>query len=94
MSELIQNTKADIGVVGLAVMGQNLVLNMNDKGFKVAVYNRTSSKVDEFLEGPAKDTNIIGCHDLKKFVESLQMPRRVMLMVKAGPVVDLSLIHI
>lgn len=88
MSELIQNTKADIGVVGLAVMGQNLVLNMNDKGFKVAVYNRTSSKVDEFLEGPAKDTNIIGCHDLKKFVESLQMPRRVMLMVKAGPVVD------
>ena len=88
MSELIQNTKADIGVVGLAVMGQNLVLNMNDKGFKVAVYNRTTSKVDEFLEGPAKDTNIIGCHDLKKFVESLQMPRRVMLMVKAGPVVD------
>ena len=61
MSELIQNTKADIGVVGLAVMGQNLVLNMNDKGFKVAVYNRTTSKVDEFLEGPAKDTNIIGC---------------------------------
>ena len=90
MSEVIQNTnaKADIGVVGLAVMGQNLVLNMNDKGFKVAVYNRTISKVDEFLEGPAKDTNIIGCHDLKKFVESLQIPRRVMLMVKAGPVVD------
>jgi 6-phosphogluconate dehydrogenase len=90
MSEVIQNTnaKADIGVVGLAVMGQNLVLNMNDKGFKVAVYNRTTSKVDEFLEGPAKDTNIIGCHDLKKFVESLQIPRRVMLMVKAGPVVD------
>lgn len=90
MSELIQNTntKADIGVVGLAVMGQNLVLNMNDKGFKVAVYNRTTAKVDEFLKGPAKDTNIIGCHDLKKFVESLQIPRRVMLMVKAGPVVD------
>jgi len=88
MSELIQNTKADIGVVGLAVMGQNLVLNMNDKGFKVAVYNRTTSKVDEFLNGPAKGTQIIGCHDLKKFVESLQIPRRVMLMVKAGPVVD------
>nr|WP_247869980.1 decarboxylating NADP(+)-dependent phosphogluconate dehydrogenase [Methylophaga sp. SB9B] len=90
MSTMVQNekAKADIGVVGLAVMGQNLVLNMNDKGFKVAVYNRTTSKVDEFLEGPAKDTNIIGCHDLKKFVESLQIPRRVMLMVKAGPVVD------
>lgn len=88
MSTDMQNGKADIGVVGLAVMGQNLVLNMNDKGFKVAVYNRTTSKVDEFLDGPAKGTNIMGCHDLKKFVESLQIPRRVMLMVKAGPVVD------
>lgn len=80
--------KADIGVVGLAVMGQNLVLNMNDKGFKVAVYNRTASKVDEFIAGPAKDTKIVGCHGLKSFVDVLQVPRRVMLMVKAGPVVD------
>lgn len=79
---------ADIGLVGLAVMGQNLVLNMNDKGFTVAVYNRTTSKVDEFLEGPAKGTNIIGCHSLKEFVESLKAPRRIMMMVKAGPVVD------
>jgi len=83
-----QSTKADIGLVGLAVMGQNLVLNMNDKGFTVAVYNRTTSKVDEFMQGPAKDTNVIGCHDLKSFVETLKAPRRVMLMVKAGPVVD------
>lgn len=80
--------KADIGLVGLAVMGQNLVLNMNDNGFTVSVYNRTTSKVDEFMEGPAKGTNILGFHDLKSFVESLKAPRRVMLMVKAGPVVD------
>lgn len=79
---------ADIGLVGLAVMGQNLVLNMDEKGFKVAVYNRTTSKVDDFLEGPAKGTNVIGCHDLKSFVTSLKRPRRIMLMVKAGPVVD------
>jgi len=80
--------QADIGLVGLAVMGQNLVLNMNDNGFTVAVYNRTTSKVDEFLTGPAKGTKVIGCHDLKSFVASLKSPRRIMLMVKAGPVVD------
>lgn len=84
----IEKKQADIGLVGLAVMGQNLVLNMNDKGFTVAVYNRTTSKVDEFINGPAKGTNIIGFQDLKQFVESLKAPRRVMLMVKAGPVVD------
>jgi len=88
MSEVDNPAKADIGLVGLAVMGQNLVLNMNDKGFTVAVYNRTTSKVDEFMQGPAKGTNILGFHDLKSFVESLKAPRRVMLMVKAGPVVD------
>ncbi len=88
MTSVETAAKADIGLVGLAVMGQNLVLNMNDHGFTVAVYNRTTSKVDEFLEGPAKGTNIIGCHDLKTFVESLKAPRRIMLMVKAGPVVD------
>ncbi|MCL4150202.1 UNVERIFIED_CONTAM: hypothetical protein GTU68_010915 [Idotea baltica] len=69
-------------------MGQNLVLNMNDHGFTVAVYNRTTSKVDEFLAGPAKGTQVIGCHDLKAFIATLKRPRRVMLMVKAGPVVD------
>ncbi|RKZ95288.1 MAG: phosphogluconate dehydrogenase (NADP(+)-dependent, decarboxylating), partial [Gammaproteobacteria bacterium] len=88
MSEVETVAQADIGLVGLAVMGQNLVLNMNDHGFTVAVYNRTTSKVDEFIEGPAKGTNVIGCHNLKDFVESLKAPRRVMLMVKAGPVVD------
>ncbi len=80
--------KANIGLIGLAVMGQNLVLNMNDHGFKVAVYNRTTSKVDEFIEGPAKGTEIIGSHSLEELVESLETPRRVMLMVKAGDVVD------
>lgn len=79
---------ADIGLVGLAVMGQNLVLNMDDNGFTVAVFNRTTSKVDDFLNGPAKGTNVIGCYDLEGFVASLKAPRRVMLMVKAGPVVD------
>ncbi len=88
MNEVEIATQADIGLVGLAVMGQNLVLNMNDHGFTVAVYNRTTSKVDEFLAGPAKGTKIIGCYDLKSFVESLKAPRRIMLMVKAGPVVD------
>jgi 6-phosphogluconate dehydrogenase len=81
--------KADIGLIGLAVMGQNLVLNMNDHGFKVAVFNRTTEKVDEFLEGPAKGTQVVGCHSLEELVEQLAAPRRVMLMVKAGEVVDI-----
>ncbi len=80
--------KADIGLIGLAVMGQNLVLNMNDHGFKVAVYNRTTRVVDEFLEGPAKDTLVVGTHSLEALVDSLSSPRIVMLMVKAGEVVD------
>ena len=81
--------KANIGLIGLAVMGQNLVLNMNDHGFKVAVYNRTTSTVDEFLDGPAKDTLVVGKHSLEALVDSLASPRIVMLMVKAGEVVDL-----
>ena len=80
--------KANIGLIGLAVMGQNLVLNMNDHGFKVAVFNRTTSKVDEFLEGPAKNTQVVGAHSLEELVNSLESPRIVMLMVKAGDVVD------
>ena len=80
--------KADIGVIGLAVMGQNLVLNMADHGFTVAVFNRTVSKVDEFLQGPAKGQSIIGAHDLKEFIQLLKKPRRVLLMVKAGAPVD------
>jgi len=80
--------KANIGLIGLAVMGQNLVLNMNDHGFKVAVFNRTTSKVDEFINGPAKDTEIVGTHSLEELVDNLETPRKVMLMVKAGDVVD------
>lgn len=80
--------KANIGLIGLAVMGQNLVLNMNDHGFKVAVYNRTTSKVDEFLTGPASNTAVIGTHSLQELVNSLETPRIIMLMVKAGSVVD------
>ncbi len=80
--------KANIGLIGLAVMGQNLVLNMDDHGFRVAVFNRTTSTVDEFLEGPAKNTQVIGAHSLEELVDGLASPRIVMLMVKAGEVVD------
>jgi 6-phosphogluconate dehydrogenase len=79
---------ADIGLIGLAVMGQNLVMNMNDHGYTVAVYNRSTGKVDEFLKGPAAGSHVIGCHNLKDFVAALKRPRRVMLMVKAGEPVD------
>jgi 6-phosphogluconate dehydrogenase len=80
--------KADIGLIGLAVMGQNLVLNMNDHGYKVAVHNRTTTTTDEFLAGPAKDTQVTCAHTLEELVNSLNSPRIVMLMVKAGDVVD------
>jgi len=81
--------QADIGLIGLAVMGQNLVLNMNDHGYTVAVYNRTTSKVDDFLNDAAKGRDtIIGTHSVEEFVATLSKPRKVMLMVKAGTVVD------
>lgn len=80
--------KADIGVVGLAVMGENLILNMESKGFTVACYNRTLSKVDDFISGRAKGKNIIGFHTVKEFINGLERPRKVMLMVKAGEAVD------
>jgi len=80
--------KADIALIGLAVMGQNLVLNMADHGYRVAVFNRTTSKVDDFINGPAKGTSIIGTHSMEELVDSLKTPRKVMLMVKAGEVVD------
>src|SRR6202046_1497531 len=78
----------DIGLIGLAVMGQNLVLNMNDHGFKVAVYNRTVSKVDEFINNEAKGTAIVGAHTIPEFIGALKKPRRVMMLVKAGEAVD------
>ena len=80
--------KADIGLIGLAVMGENLVLNMESRGFTVAVYNRTVDKVVNFVNGRAKGKKIIGAHDLPELVRSLKSPRRVMLMVKAGNPVD------
>jgi len=81
-------SKADIAVVGLAVMGENLILNMESKGFTVACFNRTLSKVDNFINGRAKGKNIIGCHLLEELVQNLKSPRKVMLMVKAGAAVD------
>lgn len=81
-------SEADIGLIGLAVMGQNLALNMDDHGYKVAVFNRTTSKVDTFLEGPGKESHIIGTHSLKEFINSLKRPRRFIMMVKAGEAVD------
>ena len=80
--------KADIGLIGLAVMGENLVMNMESKGFTVAVFNRTSEKVDKFVNGRAAGKNIIGCHSLKELVNSLEKPRKVFMMVKAGQAVD------
>ncbi|HEY8477919.1 MAG TPA: NAD(P)-binding domain-containing protein, partial [Chloroflexota bacterium] len=80
--------QADIAVIGLAVMGQNLILNMNDHGFTVVAYNRTVSKVDEFLANEAKGTRVIGAHSIEEMVARLKKPRRVMLMVKAGKPVD------
>lgn len=80
--------QADIGLVGLAVMGENLVLNMESKGFTVAVYNRTVEKVDKFIEGRARGKKITGAHSIEELVQNLKKPRKVMLMVKAGKPVD------
>jgi 6-phosphogluconate dehydrogenase len=79
---------ADLGLVGLAVMGENLVLNVESRGFTCAVYNRTTSKVDDFVNGRGKDKKFIGCHSIEDLCKNLKKPRKVMLMVKAGDVVD------
>lgn len=81
-------SKADIGLIGLAVMGENLVMNMESKGFTVAVYNRTVEKVDNFVQGRAKGKNIIGTHSMSELIASLKKPRKIMMMVKAGKPVD------
>src|SRR5271165_1799573 len=85
---------ADIALIGLAVMGQNLILNMNDHGFKVVAFNRTVSKVDDFLAKEAKGTNVMGAHSIEEMIALLKRPRRVMLMVKAGAAVDEFIEHL
>lgn len=79
---------ANIGLIGLAVMGENLVLNMERNGFRVAVFNRTVAKVDAFVNGRGKDKNFIGCHSIEELCTSLERPRKVMMLVKAGQAVD------
>ena len=87
-ADSINSPQADIGLIGLAVMGENLILNMESKGFTVACFNRTVSKVDDFLKGRAKGKNIIGCHSIEELTANLKKPRKIMLMVKAGEAVD------
>ena len=86
--------KGDIALIGLAVMGRNLILNMNDHGFTVVAYNRTVSKVDDFMNGAAKDTNVIGAQSIEEMVGHLKRPRRVMMLVKAGQPVDDFIDHV
>src|SRR3954471_20573778 len=81
-------SSADFGLIGLAVMGENLALNIESRGYKVAVFNRTTEKVDAFIEGKAKGKNFIGCHSLEELVKKVKKPRRIMMMVKAGQPVD------
>ena len=78
----------DFGLIGLAVMGENLALNVESRGYRVAVSNRTTSKVDELMAGRAKGKKFFGCHSLEELVAALKTPRKVMMMVKAGPAVD------
>ncbi|HEX6963508.1 MAG TPA: decarboxylating NADP(+)-dependent phosphogluconate dehydrogenase [Lacipirellula sp.] len=80
--------KCDIGLIGLAVMGENLALNIESRGYRVAVFNRTVSKVDDFINGRAKGKNFVGCHSLEELVAALKQPRMILMMVKAGPPVD------
>ena len=83
MSEL-----CDFGLIGLAVMGENLALNVESRGYRVAVYNRTTDKVDALMQGRAKGKKFVGCHSIQQLVSSLAKPRKVMMLVKAGPAVD------
>lgn len=85
--ELI-NMSADIALIGLAVMGQNIILNMNDHGYVVCAYNRTTSKVQHFLDNEAKGTKVVGAFSIEEMVKKLKKPRRIMMLVKAGPAVD------
>src|ERR1019366_8113253 len=87
-------SQADIALIGLAVMGQNLILNMNDHGFTVVAFNRTVEKVDHFLANEAKGTKVLGAHSLAEMVSKLKKPRRVMMLVKAGNAVDEFIEHL
>ena len=78
----------DFGLIGLAVMGENLALNVESRGYRIAVFNRTTEKVDRLVQGRAAGKNFVGCHTLEQLVESLAVPRKVMMLVKAGPAVD------
>jgi 6-phosphogluconate dehydrogenase len=90
----VSEAPADIALIGLAVMGQNLIMNMNDRGFTVVAFNRTLSKVDDFLAHEAKGSKVIGAHSIEEMVDLLKRPRRVMLMVKAGDPVDQTIEHL
>ncbi|HKU15405.1 MAG TPA: NAD(P)-binding domain-containing protein, partial [Steroidobacteraceae bacterium] len=79
---------ADFGLIGLAVMGENFALNVESKGFRVAVYNRTTSRVDEFLAGRARGKNFVGARSAAELVAALKPPRKIMMLIKAGPPVD------
>jgi 6-phosphogluconate dehydrogenase len=83
--------KAQVGLVGLGVMGENLILNIERNGYTVAVYNRTTAKVDEFIAGRGKGKKFIGCDDPKTFIESIERPRKIVLLVKAGDAVDATI---
>ena len=80
--------QACIGLIGLAVMGENLVMNMESKGFTVAVFNRSTDKVEHFVQGRAKGKQILGCYSLEELVGKLEKPRKIMMMIKAGQAVD------
>src|SRR6187431_3132890 len=84
-----QQVVADIGLIGLAVMGQNLALNMADHGFKVAVYNRTTATMKDFVAAnPSTPGGLVGCETMKDFIAAIKKPRKVTILVKAGPAVD------
>src|ERR1035437_6882681 len=82
------NKQCDFGLIGLAVMGENLALNVASRGYSVAVFNRTTSKVDDFIKGPAAGKDFVGCHSVQELTAALARPRKVMLMVKPGAAVD------
>src|SRR6266581_1798374 len=86
--------QSDIGLIGLAVMGENLALNIANHGFQISVYNRTTSKVDDFVNGRAKGKPVTGSHSLEELVGSLKKPRKIMMLIKAGAAVDEQIEHL